>query len=43
MLDAAEARITQKGIEIVSFAGVEIVQRDNVVSVPQKTFAQMRS
>jgi len=43
VLDARESRITQKGIEIVSLAGVKIVQRDNVISVPQKTFTQMRS
>ena len=43
VLDARKSRIAQDGIEIVPFAGVEIVQHDNVVSIQQKTLAQMRT
>jgi hypothetical protein len=39
VLDARKSRIAQEGLEIVSFAGVEIVQRDNLVSIQQKTLA----
>lgn len=42
VFDASESGIAQKGVEIVSLAGVEIIQRDDVIPVPQQAFTQMR-